>query len=97
MASLWVMLTYCIPRAAYNGIDKLQASAQPFALGICSIVGRLLTGIITNLGCTDRVAYYTVWQLIAGLGMMFSVLIDDRLPFLIATYAVFGLASGKTP
>ncbi len=94
LASLWVMLTYCIPRAAYNGIDKLQASAQPFALGICSSVGRLLTGIITNLGCTNRVAYYTVWQLIAGLSVMISVLVEDRLYLLIALYGVYGLSSG---
>ncbi len=94
MPPIWIMIMYAVPKADFLGIDKLQASALPFALGICSIVGRFVTGFVTNSKCTDRMWYYTVWQFISAGFIWSSILVGDKLYLLIAVYGAYGISSG---
>ncbi len=95
MSNLWVMHTYAVPRAVHLGIDKLQASLLQLSLGIGAIVSRFLTGVVTNLECTNRLVYYTVWQAVSGVVVMSSTLAGDHLYLFIAIYGVYGFCSGK--
>ncbi len=94
--ALSVMIMYAVPRAAFLGIDKLQASTLPFALGICSIMGRFIAGFVTNNQCTDRMWYYTAWQFIAAGFIGSSILAGDQLYLLIAVYGAYGISCGKS-
>ena len=91
---LLMMLVYAVPRAAFLGIDKLQASALPFAHGICAIAGRFVTGFVTNSKCTHRMWYYTAWQFIAAGFIWSSIMAGDQLYLLIAIYGAYGFSSG---
>ncbi len=94
MSSLWAMMMYAVPRAAFLGIDKLKASTVPFALGICSVMARFSTGAITNLKCTNRLLFYSAWQFVGGFLTALSAWVGYSLYTLFAIYGLFGLCSG---
>ncbi len=96
LSTLWAMHMYAVPRAAFWGIDKLQASMLPFSLGILSICSRFVTGIVTNMDCTNRVIFYSSGQISSGVVAIFSAFLGDQLYILMAAYGLYGLCAGKS-
>ena len=83
---------YNIQRAIEQGIQRPQAAFLSTAWGVGSLCGRLVGGLIGNMGCTIRPLYYSLTIFTGGLLMMLST--TTQLMPTIVLHAVFSVAMG---
>ena len=87
--------TYGINRAIHQGVDKIVASFVNSALGCGSLVGRLLTGLVGNLKCTNRNVQLAVTALLSGVVTMLSSFTGSSVELHLVFGFLFGLSFGK--
>lgn len=66
--------TYALHNAIRAGVSPMLASFQFTALGLGSILGRLLSGFIGNQKCTNRVTLFGTNATILGLVLIIAII-----------------------
>jgi hypothetical protein len=89
-------VSYAYPKAVHQGIDPVSASAVLSAFGICSIIGRVCSGVVGNLRCVGRLYLAACCVLTASVACATSVFAGDSIILHCAVSATFGFFNGLT-
>jgi len=80
-------------RGRVLGFDSSQSSWLVSMLGISNIIGRVVTGLIANLKCVNKLAFYNTARVIWGISSPLSVLLLT-FPLQMCYSFVFGFING---
>ena len=80
-------------RGLVLGFDSSQSAWLVFMIGISNIIGRVVTGLIANLKCVNKLVFYDTAHVIWGISTILSVLLQSFLLQMCYSF-IFGFING---
>lgn len=82
-------------RAIWNGMEKVKAAGLVSLVSLSALCSRLLTSVMSNLPCTNRVVFFIALDIVAGTGICLCP-IGKSFSLNAAFVVVFGIGLGES-
>uniref|UniRef100_X2AU40 Major facilitator superfamily (MFS) profile domain-containing protein n=1 Tax=Capitella teleta TaxID=283909 RepID=X2AU40_CAPTE len=86
---------YAIQKAIYSGVSPILASFVNTTLGSGSVLGRLVSGSLGNLSCTNRIAQFSISTGLLGVVVLIAIYDTSSAAFHLTIAGICGYFVGS--